>query len=83
VRSNLHIHLQFEAEVRLDTIKEFSSYLKENTTLHHYINQVVNAVQGNNRSLYRESYRTHKYEMQELLNVKVAGTYSYHSALKG
>jgi hypothetical protein len=26
----------FEAEVRLNDIKEFSPYRKENTTLHHY-----------------------------------------------
>jgi hypothetical protein len=28
------------------------------------------------------SYRTHKYEMQELRNIKAASTYGYHSALK-
>jgi hypothetical protein len=32
---------------------------------------------------WMEPYRTHKYKMQELLNVKAAGTYNYHSALKG
>jgi hypothetical protein len=34
----------FEAEARLNNIYEFSPYLKENTTLHHYKDQLVNAV---------------------------------------
>jgi hypothetical protein len=34
----------FEAEVRLNAISEFSPYLKENTTLHRYKDQLVNAV---------------------------------------
>jgi hypothetical protein len=33
----------FEAEARLN-IKEFSPYRKENTTLHHYKDQLVNDV---------------------------------------
>jgi hypothetical protein len=31
---------------------EFSPYRKENTTLHHYKDQLVNAVFGNNRYLH-------------------------------
>jgi hypothetical protein len=31
-------------KARLNNIYEFSPYLKENTTLHHYKNQLVNAV---------------------------------------
>jgi hypothetical protein len=46
----------FKAEARLNNIYEFRPYLKENTTLHHYKDQLVNAVQGNNRCLYWESY---------------------------
>jgi hypothetical protein len=38
-------------------------YLKENTNRHHYKHQFLNAVQGNNRCLQRELYRTNKYEM--------------------
>jgi hypothetical protein len=34
----------FEAEACLNVIQEFSPYLKENTTLHHYKDQLVNAV---------------------------------------
>jgi hypothetical protein len=34
----------FEAEARLNNIWELSPYLKENTTLHHYKDQLVNAV---------------------------------------
>jgi hypothetical protein len=34
----------FEAEACLNVIYEFSPYLKENTTLHHYKDQLVNAV---------------------------------------
>jgi hypothetical protein len=36
--------LNFEDEARLNVIEEFSPYLKENTTLHHYKDQLVNAV---------------------------------------
>jgi hypothetical protein len=36
--------LTFEAEARLNVIYEFSPYLKENTILHHYKDQLVNAV---------------------------------------
>jgi hypothetical protein len=79
--SHEHIY-PFEAEASLNTIKEFSPYLKENTTLHHYKHQFVNAVQRNNPRLHWESYRAHKYKMQ-LLIIKVTDTYGYHSALKG
>jgi hypothetical protein len=41
---------------------EFSPYLKENTVTK--INQSVDAVQGKNRRLQRESYRIYKYKMQ-------------------
>jgi hypothetical protein len=34
-----------------------SPYVKENTTLHHYRDQLVNAVQGNNHWLCWESYK--------------------------
>jgi hypothetical protein len=34
----------FEAEARQNNIYEFSPYRKENTTLHHYKDQLVNAV---------------------------------------
>jgi hypothetical protein len=34
----------FEAEARLNNTYEFSPYRKENTTLHHYKDQLVNAV---------------------------------------
>jgi hypothetical protein len=36
---------------RLNNIYEFSPYLKENTTLQHYKDQFVNAVQENNHCL--------------------------------
>jgi hypothetical protein len=38
------LHYPFEAEARLNNIYEFSPYRKENTTLHHYKDQLVNAV---------------------------------------
>jgi hypothetical protein len=34
----------FEAEARLNIFYQFSPYRKENTTLHHYKDQLVNAV---------------------------------------
>jgi hypothetical protein len=51
-------------------IKGFGPYLEENTTLHHYKDQLINAVQGNNLCLHWKSYRTHTYKMQNywLLN---------------
>jgi hypothetical protein len=33
-----------EAQARLNSIKESSPYLKQNTTLHHYKDQLVNVV---------------------------------------
>jgi hypothetical protein len=45
----------FEAEARPNNIQESSPYLKENTTLHHYKDQLVNAIQGNNLRLHRDS----------------------------
>jgi hypothetical protein len=40
-----------EAEARVNNIKESSHYLKENTTVHHYKDQLFNAVYENNRCL--------------------------------
>jgi hypothetical protein len=37
-------HFRFEAEARPNNSYDFSPYLKENTTLHHYKDQLVNAV---------------------------------------
>jgi hypothetical protein len=34
----------FEAEAHVNNICEFSPYRKENTTLHHYKDQLINAV---------------------------------------
>jgi hypothetical protein len=34
----------YETEARLNNIYDFSPYRKENTTLHHYKDQLVNAV---------------------------------------
>jgi hypothetical protein len=36
--------LPFEAEARLNNIEEFSPYCKENTTLHHFKDQLINVV---------------------------------------
>jgi hypothetical protein len=41
---NVECSTPFKAEARLNIIEEFSPYLKENTTLHHYKDQLVNAV---------------------------------------
>jgi hypothetical protein len=41
-----------------------SPYLKENTTLQRYKDQLVNAVQGDNRRLKGESYKIHEHKMQ-------------------
>jgi hypothetical protein len=57
----------FEAEARLKNTLEFSPYLKENTTLHHCKDQLVNAVQGNIRWLHWEPYKTHKYRIESYL----------------
>jgi hypothetical protein len=34
-------------------------------------------------AVYSENIQNQKKKMQELLNIKAAGTYRYHSALKG
>jgi hypothetical protein len=47
----LHISRK-KSEAHLNNISEFSPYRKENTTLHHYKDQLVNAVYGNNRCLH-------------------------------
>jgi hypothetical protein len=39
-----HATNAFDAEARLNNIWEFSSYRKENTTLHRYKDQLLNAV---------------------------------------
>jgi hypothetical protein len=44
-------HRQLPPYTRLCNIYEFCPYLKENTTLHHYKDQLVNAVQRNNPCL--------------------------------
>jgi hypothetical protein len=43
-KSLLRTPALFESEARRNDIKEFSPYLKENRTLHHYKDQLVNAV---------------------------------------
>jgi hypothetical protein len=40
----------FEAEARLNNICKFSPNRKENTTLHHYKDQLVNAVYSENHT---------------------------------
>jgi hypothetical protein len=42
--------VEFWAEARPNNIQEFSSYRKENTTLHHYKDQLVNAVYSENHT---------------------------------
>jgi hypothetical protein len=39
---------------------------------------MVDAVQGNNRCLQRESCEIRKYKIEGLLIVEAGGTYSYH-----
>jgi hypothetical protein len=51
--------------------------------LHHYNDQFINTVQGNNSCLRRESYETRKYRMKRQMSGTVDGTCSYLSALKG
>lgn len=38
------LHLPSEAETRVNSIYELSPYREVNTTLHHYYDQLVNAV---------------------------------------
>jgi hypothetical protein len=52
-------------DAHLNYIQEFSPYRKENTTLHHYKYQLVNAVYGNNSCLIWRSHETHKYILRE------------------
>jgi hypothetical protein len=40
----INVHYPFETEALLNNIYEFSPYLKENTTLHHYNDQLVSIV---------------------------------------
>jgi hypothetical protein len=50
------------------------------TTLHHYKDQLINAVQGNNR-WFRELCEARKYNFlpkSELLIVQAGGIHSYH-----
>jgi hypothetical protein len=48
--------LLFKAEVRLNITEEFSPFLKHNTSLHHYKDQLVKAVQENNIAVYTENH---------------------------
>jgi hypothetical protein len=61
---------RFEAEAHVNNILEFSRYRKENATLHHYKDQLVNAVWGNNRCLLWESYEIRKYKLKSYLLLK-------------
>jgi hypothetical protein len=55
--------------------KNFSQYLKENTTLLHYKDQSRNAV-------YSEDRKYSLWGTAELLIIKAGGTYSYHWSLR-
>jgi hypothetical protein len=44
----------FEAGVYVNNIKEFSPYLKENTTLYHFKDRYFNSVEGKNCYLQKE-----------------------------
>jgi hypothetical protein len=55
---------------RVGNIWKFSPYLKENTTLHHYKDDLINAVQRSNCCLFWETYEIHKYKMQSYRSLK-------------
>jgi len=50
----------FQAEARLNSMQEFSLYLKENTRIYRYKYQLVNTVYGNNSCFHSESYKTNQ-----------------------
>jgi hypothetical protein len=54
---------RFQAEARLNYIKEFSPYCRENT-FPRYKDQQINAVQETDRCLHWESNETHKYKIK-------------------
>jgi hypothetical protein len=58
---------------RVKPVFNKSVHIKENTTLHHYKDQFVNTVLGNNPCLRWESYETHKYKMQTYWLLKQVG----------
>jgi hypothetical protein len=69
-----------------NNILRFSTlaYLKENATLHHYIDDLINAVYGNGRYLHRKSYETYKYiPLAKCVSsdCQTSGTHSYHWTL--
>jgi len=63
--------------IKLNFTKKFSSYRAVNTPCLSYKNQSVKAVYGNNRSLFCDPDKTHKYSVcgqnVELLCVKPGG----------
>jgi hypothetical protein len=66
------IRQPFKAEPLVDNIYVFSPYLKENTTLQHYKDQLGNAVQANIHCSHWESHATCKQD-SGLLVSKGAG----------
>ena len=62
--------------IKLNYIHGSNSYRAVNTLRLSYTNQSVNAVQGNNRCLFSDLHKTHKYSLcgqnVEHLNVKLA-----------
>jgi hypothetical protein len=58
---------------------------RRNRSAHPFRRKLANSVQGNNRCLFWELFRTHKYTLwanAELLNVKAGGIHSDHRASK-
>ena len=73
-------------EGRLRHVCSYSPYRAVNTLRLGYTNQSVNAVQGNNRCLFSDPHKTHKYTVwveRRILNVKPGGTHNNHWALNG
>jgi hypothetical protein len=62
VCSQIHTkHINTLCVQNVEFVNVFSSYRAENTLRFGYKNQSVNAVQWNNRCLYWDPHKTHKY----------------------
>jgi hypothetical protein len=62
--------------------KNFKSHKIESSPLSITARRIPGRFQLKKYSLFRESYKIHKYRLQELLIVEAGGTYSNHWALR-
>jgi hypothetical protein len=81
LREEIVSNYPFGAEARL--IFNNSVRTAKGTTLHHYKDQLVNSIKGNNRFFTVRIIRNTQIQSKQLFTVEAGGTYSYHWTLKG